>query len=55
MKISKQVQDFLDKCDAIEMLNKIADEIISELAPDIHIDIDLSRYENALKQHQFSH
>ena len=52
--LDKKTQDLFDKCDATELLNKMANGIIFELAPDIHIDIDLSSYENALKQHQFS-
>ena len=54
MNLNKKIQDMFDKCDAIKLLNKMADGIIFELSPDININIDLSRYENALKQHQFS-
>ena len=54
MNLDKKTQDLFDKCDATELLNKMANGIIFELAPDIHIDIDLSSYENALKQHRFS-
>lgn len=54
MNLYKTTQDLFNKCDARELLNKMADGIIFELAPDIHIDIDLSSYENAAKQHKFS-
>jgi hypothetical protein len=52
--ISKDTKKLFDKCNAIELLNKMADGIIFQLAPDIHINIDLSSFENALKQHKFS-
>ena len=54
MNLDKKTQELFDKCYAIELLNKMADGIIYKLAPDIHIDIDLSRYENTLIQHRFS-
>jgi len=53
-KISKEIQELFNNCDAIELLNKMADGIIAQLAPDIHINIDLSSFENASKQHKFS-
>ncbi len=54
MNLDKKTQELFDKCYAIELLNKMADGIIYKLAHDIHIDIDLSRYENTLIQHRFS-
>lgn len=54
MNLDKKTQDLFNKCDATELLNKMANGIIFELAPNIHINIDLSSFENAAKQHKFS-
>lgn len=39
MNLDKKTQELFNKCDAIELLNKIADGIISELNPNVHINI----------------
>jgi|SaaInlLV_10m_DNA_2_1039722.scaffolds.fasta_scaffold01633_5 hypothetical protein len=54
MKLNQETKIFFENHNAIELLNKMADGIISELYPNIHINIDLSSFENALKQHKFS-
>jgi len=52
--ILKDTQELFDKCNVIELLNKVADNIIYELAPNININISFDNFENIYKQHKFS-
>ncbi len=54
MKLTKETKIFFENHNAVELLNKMADGIIFELNPNVHINIDLSSFENAAKQHKFS-
>lgn len=51
--ISEEASLFLKKCDVLEIFEKFSNFVFHEKNITPHINIDLSKYENALQQHQF--